>query len=58
MSNFKKLMMGAPSGGGGGSYIATTFDGGTNFALLDHTTAGSVTFAASYTLPDRGFGVT
>ena len=58
MSNFKKLMQAAAAGGGvGGSYIAVTHIGSPYFTLLDHTTPGSVSLAATYTLPTFSFGV-
>jgi WD40 repeat protein len=43
-----------------GDYIAIAYgsDSGPNFTLLDHTTPGSVSLAATYTLPENGYWAT
>jgi hypothetical protein len=39
-----------------GNYIAVGHTGTPYFTLLDHTTPGSVSLAATYTLPNSGNG--
>lgn len=56
MSGISKKMMQAAGGSGGGptgSYIAVGRTGAPYFTLLDHTTPGSVSLAATYTFSDE-----
>jgi len=58
-SSFQKVFMGAAgSGGATGSYIALIHSTSPYFTLLDHTTPGSVSSAATFTLdgPPTTFG--
>ena len=55
----QRMMMGAArvtGEDGGGNYIAVGHTGTPYFTLLDHTTPGSVSLAATYTLPNSGNG--
>jgi len=50
MSASTKVIQASGAGGGPtGSYIATAHTGGPRFTLLDHTTPGSLSLAATYT---------
>ena len=59
MSISRLMQMGAAGASGGGepSYIAATHSGSPFFTLLDHTTPGSVSLAATYTLAVDGESV-
>ena len=57
MSGISTKMLQAAAAGGGettGSYIAVGHDSSPYFTLLDHTTPGSVSLAATYTLSNLG----
>jgi len=59
MSGISAKMLQAAAGAGGvagGSYIAVAHIGSPYFTLLDHTTPGSVSLAATYTLASNGLG--
>ena len=56
MADLTGMMQAAAGAAGGtGSYIAVAHESAPKFTLLDHTTPGTVSLAATYTLSGIGF---